>query len=238
MRPPIRFELVLVATFWVCGGFGLYGQAQAGSPHCSADGSPRDENGRPHCCPDGSPPDGESQCWCDLTVVHLREYRNPEHDYEVQVPDGIAEILAGCGGTGTGFKISLTHPDTGESEGLPNMIWVGRGEPTAQTLQEMADHWSRYQKEDSEGIHATDLQIAQPAPTSLSSLNAIHEKATRAEPNRGTMLQEVIVAKSPDEYVYAVGMITPADQYEKNLKLFKAIVDGFRYVSSGRAASQ
>jgi len=238
MRPSTRFELALAAILCIWGAF--HAQAQTAPAHCSADGSPRDENGRPHCCPDGSSPEGGNQCWCDLRIIHLREYRNPQHEYGVQVPDGMAEILPGCSGVGAGFRISLTHPDSGESEGeLPwSMIWVSRSERTNQTLQEIADGFAQNIRVDSDRVHATDLRIDQPVPASLSSLAALDLKAARTELNHGTLIREEIVAKSPDRYVYLVGMISPADQYEKNEKLFQQIADGFRYVPSRLAASQ
>jgi hypothetical protein len=229
MGRALRFRSILAATL-LSGALALHAQAQTASPSCSADG-PRDESGRPRCCPDGSSPDGGSQCWCELRIVHLRDYRNPKYEYEVHVPDGIAEIL-GCSGIGTGFKISLTYPDRGPSEGdlAWNQIWVGRAERTNDTFQQMADKWAQQQREVSESDHYTDLQIDPPVQTSLSSLAAIELRASRTELDRGTLIYEVITAKAHDNYAYVIGMVTPAEQYEKNEKLFKAIVGGFRYV--------
>jgi len=236
MGPSIRFGLVLAATLWVCGGFELYGQTQSDPPRCSGDGLPRGESGDPRCCQDGSIPEGAEHCWCDSDIIR-GEYRNAQRQYEVHLPDGVAGVI-GCRGTGTGFHISLDHPDSGGRDLPLNMIWVARSQQTPETLPEMADRSAQDQRQDTERVHATDLQIDPPVRTSLSSLPAIELKTTRAEPNRGTLVREVILAKSPDEYVYVVGMITPADQYEKNRKLFKEIVDGFRYVPIVRPASQ
>jgi hypothetical protein len=184
-------------------------------------------------------PDGVNQCWCEPKIVHLRTYRNPEYEYEVQVPDGIAEIL-GCSGIGTGFQKSLTHPEIGKNEGeLPwNMIWVGRAERNNHTFQQVADEWAQSQRDDSERTHSTDLQIDPPVQTSLSSLTAIELKASRTQPNHGRLIYEVIAAKTRDNYAYVLGMVTPADQYDKNEGLFKAIVDGFRYVPSEQRSPQ
>lgn len=238
MRPSIWFGLALGAILWFCGPFAFYGQAQTAPPHCSADDSTRDESGFAHCCPNGSAPNGESQCWCEPQIVHLLEYRNPKYEYEVRVPDRIAEIL-GCSGIGTGFKISLTHPDSGKNEGDLNMIWVGWAQPIHETFEEMADKWAQNQREDSDRVHATDLQLDPPEQTALSSLPALHLKMARTETESGKMIQETVIANNPDKGIaYVVGMVTTADQYDKNQKLFKAIVDGFRYVPSEPAPKQ
>ena len=232
MRTSFRFEFLLLAvTLWACGGFGFYGQAQTRSPHCHEDGSPHNESGMPHCCADGSPPDGESQCWCDPQIVR-GEYRNPKHEYEVHVPDGIAEIL-GCSGIGVGFKVSLDHPESGEGHLTRNRIAVsvmgGR-----ETFQEMIDAWHRL-KEDSERDPNSGQQFNEPEQTSLSSLPALRFKSARTEPESGRIIVEEIIAKNPDkDIVYSIMIITPTDQYEKNEKLFKEIVDGFRYAPAGQ----
>lgn len=233
MSPSFRFEFVLAATLLACVGFGFYVHAQTGSPDCHADGSPRDESGRPHCCADGSPPDGESQCWCDPQIVR-GDYRNPKREYEVHVPDGIAEIL-GCGGIGNGFKVSLAHPESGKGDWRFNMIYVSGSEHSPETFQSIADHWSQQQREDSERVHATDLQLDPPQQTSLSSLPALHLKSARTELESGRMVFEVIIANNPEKgIVYWIMMITTANQYEKNERLFKEVVDGFRYTPAGQ----
>jgi len=238
MKHAIRFGLALGVVLCVSRGLGLYAQAQTGPSHSSADASPRDENGRPHCCPDGAMPEGVNQCWCDPTIVHQREYRNTKHEYEVEVPDGVAEILIGCGRIGAGFEISLTHPDTGERDGASpwNMISV-RADRTGRTLQEMADQWAQQQKVDSERDRSTDLQIDPAIQIALSSLPAIKLRASRTQPDEGRLIYEAVDVKSLD-HVYSLFLVTPADQYDMCEKLFKSIVDGFRYVPSGHPASQ
>jgi hypothetical protein len=191
-------------------------------------------------------PEGVNLCWCEPIIVHLREYRNPRHEYEVQVPDGIAEILGCTGSTrwalsthpdiigiGTGFKISLAHPNTGEGE-LGKIIWVAATGRIGGSFQKLFDDWSKIERQDSERIHATDLRIDEPEQTSLSLLPALHLKLARTEPEAGRMVYEVIVAESPGKDIaYQIGLVSPVDEYEKNQKLFKAIVDGFSYVPSG-----
>jgi hypothetical protein len=134
----------------------------------------------------------------------------------------------------------LIHPYSGEREGDSpwNMIWVSRSDRTNATLQQLADQWAQHQREDSERDHSTDLQIDLPLQMSLSSLPAVKLKASRTNLNEEKLIYEAVDAKSPDNYVYFVLMVTPAEQYEKNQKLFKAVVDGFRYVPSGQAANQ
>ena len=182
-------------------------------------------------------PDGVNQCWCEPKIVYLRQYRNPK--YEVEVPEGIAEILGGCAqGIGKGFKISLDHPNTGERD-LSNIIWVAATGRNGQSFQRLSDDWMKGERDDTERIHATNLEIDEPDQTTLSSLPAIHLKLARTEPEAGRMIYEVIVAERPDrDIAYVIGLVSPADDYDKNQKLFKAIVDGFRYVPSSQAARQ
>jgi hypothetical protein len=219
MRLSFRFEFFIVAALLACGGFGSYGQAQTGSPHCQSD---------------GSPPNGESQCWCENQIVR-GEYRNLKHGYEVQVPDGIAELLA-CSGIGNGFRISLAHPESGEDGSGGSEIYVYGSEQPPETFQSIASRWPQQQREDSERVHATDLQLDQPRQTSLSSLPALDLKSSRTE-RSGRMVFEEIIASSPDKRtLYVVGMLTPADQYEKNEKLLTEIEDGFRYAPAEKSS--
>lgn len=63
-------------------------------------------------------------------------------------------------------------------------------------------------------------------------------KLARTEPKAGRMIYEVIVAKAPDkDFAYQIGLESSADEYEKK-KLFKAIVDGFRYVPAEQAGNK
>ena len=232
MRPSFRFEFLLLAVcLWACGGFGFYGQAQTGSPHCHEDGSSRDESGFPHCCADGSPPDGESQCWCDPQIVR-GEYRNPKHEYEVHVPDGIAEIF-GCGGIGGGFSVSLAHPESGEGDLARNRIAVWGTGGNRETFQKMIDAWHRL-KEDSERDPNSDQQFNEPEQTSLSSLPALRFKSAKTEQSERIIVEQILAINPDKDIVYEIMIITPTDQYEKNEKLFKKIVDGFRYAPAGQ----
>ena len=213
MRGSFRFYCVLTATLWASGGLGLHGQAQTEFPQCRED---------------GSPPAGEAQCECELRTFR-GDHRNPKHEYQVHVPEEVAEI-GGCSWVGTGFRVSLTHPDSGEVGGdyAWNQIWVSGAEQTQETFQWITDHWPQEQREDSERDHATDLQIDPPERTSLSSLPALHLRLRRTEPDRGRMVYEVIIANNPDKgIVYELGMASPAEHYEKNEKLFKAVAEGF-----------
>jgi len=221
MRPSHRFEFVLAVTVLACGGLGFYGWAQTTSPHCHAD---------------GSPPNGESQCWCEPPVVR-GEYRNPKHEYEVHVPDGLAEIL-GCSGVGIGFSVSLAHPESGEGDWGMNQIAVSGADRHPETFKKMIDDWHR-RKEDSERDPDSDQQLNEPEQTSLSSLPALRFKSARTKPESARIITEQIIANNPDkDIVYSITIVTPADQYEKNEKLFKEIVDGFRYVASEHTANQ
>jgi len=105
--------------------------------------------------------------------VEARDHRT-RAAMTADLPDGIAAIVPSCGHSGNGFGISLTHPKSGEREGDFgwNVIWVV-GSELRQGLQEMADQWVQHEREDSERVHATDLQIDSPEQTSLSSLPAI-----------------------------------------------------------------
>lgn len=240
MGRPIRFRSALAAILFVSGALAPQGRAQRSPSHCSADGSPRDDAGRPHCCKDGSIPEGVNQCWCEPIIVHLREYRNPMREYEVRVPDGIAEIL-GCSGIGIGFKIALTHPDTGEQGGDSpwNTIWVTGAEQTRSPFQRIVDGWKKDLQDELDQGLITDVQIDPPEQTTLSSLTALHLKKAWNDRDQGKLIAEAVIADHLDkDTVYEIGMISPAEQYEKNHKLFKELVDGFRYIPSGDSVSQ
>ena len=65
----------------------------------------------------------------------------------------------------------------------------------------------------------------------MSSLQAMKLRATRVEPNRGSLIYEVAVARNPDnETDYVFGMLSLASSYKKNHELFQALVEGFTYV--------
>ena len=216
MRGSFRFYCVLTATLWAAGGLGLQGQAQTEFPQCRED---------------GSSPAGEAQCGCELRIFR-GDHRNPKPEYQVHVPEEVAEI-GGCSWVGTGFRVSLTHPHSGEVGGdyAWSQIWVSGAEQTQKTFQWIIDYWPQEQREDSVRDHATDLQIDPPERTFLSSLPALHLRLRRKEPDRGSMVYEVIIANNPHKaIVYELGMASPAEHYEKNEKLFKAVVEGFSYV--------
>jgi hypothetical protein len=236
MRPSFRIEFVVAATLLACGGLGCYGQAQTGFPESHADGSQRDENGRPHCRADGSAPDGESQCWCEFQVVRGK-YRNPKHEYEVQLPDGIAEILD-CSGIAIGFHISLIHPESGEGPFGSNQIEVSGTDQSRKTFQQTIDAWHARLKEDREKNPDFDQQFNEPEKTFLSSLPALRLTSSRTQRESEKIIFEQIIANSPDKnIVYSIMMITPADQYERNEKLFREIMEGFRYTANQRSIS-
>jgi hypothetical protein len=178
---------------------------------------------------------------CELDTYH-GEYRDPEHEFRALLPDGVAGIVpqAPCR-QDTGFKISLTHPDTGEAGGdlAWSMIWVGGSWRGPATFEKMVDGWIQEVKQDSGRIHATGLRLDQPEQTSLSTLPALDLKMTRTESGHGKLIYEQIVATSPEKnIVYVVGMVSPASSYEKNRRLFQAVVEGFTYVPSQHAGKR
>jgi hypothetical protein len=84
----------------------------------------------------------------------------------------------------------------------------------------------------------SDQQFNEPEQTSLSFLPALRFTSARTERESGRIIVEQIIANNPDkDIVYSIMIITPANQYEKNEKLWKEIVDGFRYVPSVHAAN-
>jgi hypothetical protein len=102
---------------------------------------------------------------------------------------------------------------------------------TREPLQYIIGHWPEAARQEAEVVGATDLKIDHPEETSLSSLPALHLKVTRTEPNSGKLIYEWIIANNPHKgIVYTVGMASPAAQYERNQQLFKAVVEGFRYI--------
>jgi len=182
-------------------------------------------------------PDGVNQCWCEPTIVR-GEYRNLKYEYGAHVPDGIAEILA-CDGIGTGFHISLTHPESGDGDYSSNQIIVSGTKRTRETFQELVEAWLRVKTSSQKNDDVAEEQVFEPEQRSLSSLPALHLKSIRNDPHSGRIVTEAIIANNPHEdIVYYITLISPADQYEKNQKLFKEIMNGFRYIPSGGAVSQ
>jgi len=217
MRPSFQFHSILAAVLCLSLEFVPRTQAQSEFPPCRED---------------GSPPDGESQCECTSPRLYRGEFRDVDREFSVQLPDGV--VARGNCTPGRSFRISLTHPNGGEPGGdFPqNMIWVnGTDNTRRETFQKIANGWEQSVREDSERIHASDLHFDQPEQTTLSSLPALHLKVTRTELDYGRLIAEELIASNPENsIVYLIGMVSPVEQYEKNLKLFKAVVDGFRYV--------
>ena len=215
MKTSPRWFSVLAIVFWLSG----WGQAQT-------------ENGFPQCRPDGSPPNGESQCECALRFFG-GDYRDPEHEYWVQLPDNVIHIPNGCSPGGRGFRISLTRSHGGEPGGdfAWNLIWVVASERRKDAYPELINGIAKAERETSEEIRATDLKIDQPEQTLLDSLPAIHLKVSRTEPDNGKMIYEHIIANTPKkDIVYFVSIISPAFRYEKAHQLFEEVVAGFHYI--------
>ena len=223
MTPAFQYRCVLAAVLGLSAGL-AQGQTESGLPLCKED---------------GSIPDGYNQCECQKTTTYRGEFRDVEREFLVQLPDGVGGI-GGCA-PGRSFRISLTHPHGGEPGGdFPwNQIWADGTKRHRETFAEFLDAFAKTQSEDTERIHATDLVIDQPVRTSLSSLAAIHLKVSRTEVEHGKMVYEVIIANNPKrEIVYEIGMVSPASRYEKDHKLFEAVVEGFRYVPTENTASR
>jgi hypothetical protein len=220
MRHVFQFRCVLAAVLCLSGGF---------APPCPA------QTEFPPCAKDGSPPAGESQCECpEGWQVYRGEYNKPEKEYRVRLPDGVAATTPKAPCKNHGFRVYLTHPNAGDlgrsGDFGSNQLWVLGAEQHRRTFEELADGFAQSQREDAERIHATDLLIDQPVQTSLSSLTAIHLKASRTEVDHGEMIYEAIIANNPrKEIVYVIEMVSPASRYEKNHELFKAVVEGFSY---------
>lgn len=199
----------------------------AGFTHAQTD------DGFPLCKEDGSIPEGYNECDCPKPPITYRvEFNDAQRDFRVQLPHGVLGIGVGCA-PGHTFGISLTRPRSEEPGGdFPwNEIRVWSSEDPRKTLYELADGWAKDEREDSERIHATDVVIDEPNKTPLSSLVAVHLRMTRTELEHGKMIYEAIIAKNPNrDIVYEIGMVSPANRYQKNRRLLDAVVDGFRYV--------
>ena len=222
MKPTFQFRCVLAAVVFLSVGFVLPGAAQTEFTPCDQD---------------GNPPAGENQCECpEGWQIYRGEYTNAESDYQVRLPDGVAATTPKAPCKNHGLRIDLTHPNTGEPDGdFPlNYIWVFGVHQTRKTFAEFTDgfvtNFAKTERESSDESLARDPVIDQPVRTSLSSLAAIHLKASRTDVDHGELIYEVIIANNPKkEIIYEIEMISPASGYEKNHQLFKAVVDGFSY---------
>jgi len=217
MSPCSKFRFVLVATLWVCGGFGLYGQASSGSPHRSLDG-PGDETGFPGCYANGSMPDGVNPCWCEPRIARGVS-RNAKHEPEVYVPDGEAEIL-GCGAIAYGFKVSLAKPDTGAGNYGMNQIDISGSGRSWETFQNMIDAWHRLPSS-SQQDDVSDEQLDEPEQMSLSSLPALDIKSVRTGSDSGKIIAQQIIANNPHkDIVYSITLNFAGRSVRKEPKAF------------------
>ena len=233
MRTSRAFRQMVTTSLLVTCGFGISGVAQDRSAHCRSDG-PLDEAGHPHCCADGSMPDGVNMCWCDPIIVH-GDYHNPEHEFEVQVPQGVAEIL-GCTGIGTGFRVSLADPEHGNGDHAMNEIVISGADHPRESLQKIVEGIRAQTSLQEDGV--SDQMMGEPEETTMGSMPALRIRFARSDPFSGKILTDEILANNPHKDIfYSFVLISPADQYEKNERLFKTLVEGFRYVPSGETAA-
>ena len=207
-----NFKCALVLVLLASGGFVLQGQTRTSPTDCGNGSSARVER------------DGKR-------VVYRGEYCNAEYEFRVLLPDGVAAV-AGFPRS-SGFNIYLTHPASTEWGGdFPwSRLWViaSQGHPCGD--QESPDRVTQWDREDSERIGATELQLVQRTQTSLASMPAVDWIARRTDPNQGKVVYEAVAAKRADTGIcYVIGMASPADRHEKDHELFKAVLEGFRYV--------
>jgi hypothetical protein len=126
-------------------------------------------------------------------------------------------------------------PKTGQSgaDFAWSRLWVRGTDQARETFLYIINGWREAEKQETERLQATDLQLEQPEEASLSSLPALHLKLTRTEINHGRLIVEEVIANNPNKDIfYVVGMISSADQYDKNQNLFNRVVEGFSYVPS------
>ncbi len=80
----------------------------------------------------------------------------------------------------------------------------------------------------------SDVHFSQPEQISIASLPAIRLKASWTERDKGNLIGESIVANNPEKnVVYQIAIVSPANRWEKNRKLFETLVENFRYVPQG-----
>ena len=73
------------------------------------------ERGFPLCKEDGSIADGYNQCECPAAVTYRGEFNDPEREFRVQLPGGVAGT-DGCT-PGRSFRTYLTPPNSTEPGG-------------------------------------------------------------------------------------------------------------------------
>jgi len=153
------------------------------------------------------------------------------------VPEGVAEILS-CEGIGHGFTVSLAQLDTGNGDYGQNQINIAGPERSRKTFQQLIDDWHRL-RTSSQNDDTNDEQFDGPERTTLSSLPALHFKLVRTDRYLGKIIIEQIMANNPHkDIVYSITLISQVEKYEGNRKLFKKLVDGFRYVPTAEAVSK
>ena len=189
------------------------------------------ESGFPLCKKDGSIPDGYNQCECPNAVTYRGEFNDPKLEIRVLLPDGIVGI--GSCTSGGSFRIYLPRPSSSVPGGdFPwNTIWVAGAESTRVTFQKIIEGWKQSWNADIDEGRISDLQRGQPEGTLLGTLTALRLKARWTERDQGNLISEMIVANNPEKNItYQIGIISPANSWETNHKLFQTVVDGFRYV--------
>lgn len=192
------------------------------------------ESGLPICGDDGKAPNGQSQCECaDSKLYRYRgEYHDGKNEFRVKLPDDVVGV--GSCAPGDSFRVDLAHPNSGKNPSSLNSILVSGNGSRRYELDVLAERFAQEEKEKSEEIHATDLVIEQPTHISLSTLAAIHLRATRTEPDGERMSHEWIIANNPEkEIVYTIGMVSPTENYKKDHRLFEAMVKGFQLDPAG-----
>lgn len=182
---------------------------------------------------------GSNRIECDFQKIDGSTYRDQDREFEVVLPNGVAAVVPAAPCLHHGFEISLAHLRTGQlgPDFASSHLWVVGAEHTRETFQYIINRLPEALGQDSERTHATDLQLEPPEQTLLSSLPALHLKYSRTE-EHGELIYEETIANNPHlEIVYHVGMVSPADQYENNAKVFKAVVRGFSYVPAEHVAN-
>jgi len=196
----------------------LHGQTESGSQKCGDDGAPY-----------------WTQCECDHPMYRV-EYRNPESDFRLRLPDGVV-AFGSCGSDpAEGVRISLSNPASDKLDG-GHPWWDGMGvwafKRAPSTPKEQLDRALHQLKEDNERDHVTDVEILPATEISFGSLTWVEVKASLVQPFYGKLFYELMFAKAPGKDIdYQIGMICSADLCEKERQLFHSVAEGFAYVSA------